>query len=146
MREQDVDLRTVRCDCLEKLRKASVRIWSGHDVHALEKLVLEPFCHTAYYSYYHSIPFSLLELELVYPSPYPLLCVVADGTCVGKYDLGLLYVFSQCVSCILEDGKNHLAVVDIHLAAIGLYVNLWTLFVYDWSYAVHFAVFRFSPG
>ena len=64
------------------------------------------------------------ELELIDSSPYPLLGIISDGTCVGQYDVGLLYVFSQNVTGILENGKYHLTVVHVHLTSVSLYVYL----------------------
>ena len=46
---------------------------------------------------------SLLQFELVDPSPDPLLRIVSDRACVGEYDIRLFYVFSQDVSRILQD-------------------------------------------
>ena len=103
MRQEHVDLRLARCHGLEQRRQASVCVGTCHQVHRLQKLVLEPLGHAAENAYDDALALSLLQLELVDPSPDPLLRIISDRACVGEYDIRLFYVFSQDVSRILQD-------------------------------------------
>ena len=110
----------------------------------LEQLVLEPFRHAAHYADDNSLALSLLQAELVNPAPYPLLGIVPYRAGIGKYDICLINVLSKGIPLILKDGQYDLTVIDIHLASVCLYINLWPFLVYYWPdvRSVHIICFK----
>ena len=90
---------------------------------AVQQLVFQPFSHTSHDSDNHSAPPLFLKSELLDSAPYPLLGIVPDRAGVCKNEISLIDVFSKAIANLLEDGKNDLAVVDVHLTTIGLYID-----------------------
>ena len=86
----------------------------------------------------HVVSLSLLKSELVDSSPDPLLGVVSDRAGVGENHGCLLDVLSEGISRILKDRENDLAVIDVHLTSVGLYIYLRPRRVDNRFDAVHF--------
>ena len=91
--QQHVDLGVSRCGGGKQLRKSSVRIRARYKVNlaGLEELVLQSLCHTSEYANDDVRIAPALQVELVNAAPDALLCIVSDGTGVGKYDVRLVH-------------------------------------------------------
>ena len=82
-----------RCSGGKQLRKSSVRIRARYKVNlaGLKELVLQSLCHTSEYANDDVRIAPALQVELVNAAPDALLCIVSDGTGVGKYDVRLVH-------------------------------------------------------
>ena len=124
-------------DRLDEVGEVSVRVRARDEVRelvSLQQLGLEPLGHAAEDANHGLLRFLLLpakRLEVREPLPDLGLGLVPDGAGVDEDDIGIVHFRGLVVSAVLEDREHHLAVVDVHLAPVGLHVHVLATLVGD---------------
>ena len=106
-------------------REISVGTGNKIGMMTFEKFLLYAFSHTAQNAYDETAAFPAQSVE-GFKTVYDLLLrIVAHGTGVEEYGIGLIKCFTRFVACHTHDRGHHLAVSNIHLAAVGFYVKMF---------------------
>ena len=126
VREQGVDLLAVHGDGRNQPRDIAVGVGAGHEIdgRVVEQFLLHPLGHAAQHADHHAAAPLLLLTEHVEAAQHALLGIVAHRTGIDQDQVGLVERPARPVAGFLQDRKNDLAVVHVHLAAVGLDIHI----------------------
>ncbi len=127
--EQHVDPLAARLGLADQARQIAVGIGPGDDVDpggALDELLSQTLGHAADDADDERGTGFPQPFHLGQAAPDALLGVVADGAGIDEDDVGLLGIVGMDVALLLHDRDDDLRIADVHLAAVGLEVELTT--------------------
>ena len=110
----------------KQFRETAVGVGTCHQVHlaAVEQGVFQALGHAAEYAYDELGMLFSEGSEVVDAAPDALFGVVADGTGVGHYHVGIGDILGAAVAGGGEDREHDFGVGHVHLATVCLYVYL----------------------
>ena len=112
---------------MQTIEEGDVGIGPGDDIDpggALGELLFQALSHAADDAHEERGLFLFQSPHLGQPAPDALLGVVADGASVDKDDVGLLGPLGIGVALLLHDRDDDFRIADVHLAAVGLDIEL----------------------
>ena len=92
---------------------------------AVYEFVLDALCHTSQYTQDEAAALLLLGMQGLEAVVYLVLGVLAYATGVEENGVGVGLIVTQVVARHLHDGSHHLRVCHVHLASVGLYIQLF---------------------
>ena len=128
--QDDVDGLAPPVEFLEQVGQVAVSVGAHHEVDELffvKKLFADALGHAAQNA---NLEFGILGLEcieLIEAVAHGLLGLFANRAGIQKHQIGFLEVVRGLVPVLLKDGCDDLAVRKIHLAPVGLEVELLAL-------------------
>ena len=128
--QDDVDGLASAIQLLEQVGQVAVGVGTHHQVHKLffvKELFTNALSHAAQNA---NLEFGILGLErveLIEAVAHGLLGLFANRAGIQQHQIGLLEVVRGLVPVLLKDGCDDLAVRKIHLAPVGLEVELLAL-------------------
>ena len=129
-RQQDVDPLAARTGFAHQLRQVAVGVWPRYDIHgilAFGQALLQPLGHAADDADEHPLPAAAQAPQLGQTAPDALLGIVADRTGIDQDDVRLPGIVGVAPPFALHDRHDDLRIADVHLAAVGLYEQFFTL-------------------
>ena len=87
----------------------------------IDERILHAFSHAAYYAYNQALgAFALKGVQLIEARENFLFGVVANRASVDENGVGIVERLAHAVACHFHHRSHHLAVGNVHLAAISL--------------------------
>ena len=126
MREQRIGLFAGHFDRLHQARQVAVRIRPRHDIDGgiLQQLLLQALRHAAQYAHHDAAATLLLLTEYVEPAQHALFRIVPHRAGVDQDQVGTVHLRTADIARLLQEREHHLAVVDVHLAAVGFNIYI----------------------
>jgi len=111
-------------------QQVAVGVGPRYDIHgvlAFGQALLQPLGHAADDADKHPLPAAAQAPQLGQTAPDALLGIVADRAGIDQDDVRLPGIVGVAPPFVLHDRHDDLRIADVHLAAVGLYEQFFTL-------------------
>ena len=115
---------------LQHLRQPTVGVGAAHETHIVllgHQAALQTLGHAAQHAHAQARTAALQGPQLAHTVAHTLLGVVADGAGIDQDEVGLASLGGHAIARLLQDGSYHLAVGEVHLASVSLYIYVFHL-------------------